>query len=243
MLWDKVCPKVSVFPLASVLFLHSITGGSLKAQTVKKTVWDGAYTEAQATRGANSYSASCLGCHALAPDGRAPLIGDPFWRSFAQKSVGDMLDFISRYMPNGNPNSLTEASYDDITAYILKLNGFPAGTTEVGKTVSGGFEIIKREGGRALPDGALVHVVGCLAKRGSDWVVSKATAPERAETSTPAKDVNRSLGTRTMSLKYLLTRVDSWSGARVSVKGLLIGEDGVNGINVTTIDKDADKCP
>ena len=242
MLLDKVCPKVSVLPLAGLLFLNSIPAVPARAQTTKKTVWDGAYTEVQATRGANSYTASCLGCHALAPAGRAPLVGDAFWRSFAQKSVGDMLDFISKYMPNGNPGTLNEATYDDIVAFVLKSNGFPAGTTEVSRASSGGFEIIQRDGGKGLPNGALVHVVGCLAKSGSDWVLTKATAPERAETSTPAGDANRALGTRTIALKYLLTRVDALSGARVSVNGLLIGADGVDGLNVTTLNKAADKC-
>jgi len=242
MLLDKVCPKVSVLPLAGLLFLNSIPAGPASAQTPRKTAWDGAYTEAQATRGANSYTANCLGCHALAADGKAPLVGDAFWRSFAQKSVGDMLDFVSKYMPNSNPGTLNEATYNDIVAFVLKSNGFPAGTTEVSRASSGGFEIIQKDGGKGLPNGALAHVVGCLTKSGSEWVLTKATVPERAETSTPAADATRPLGTRTMALKYLLTRVDAMSGARVSVNGLLIGLDGVNGLNVTTLNKDADKC-
>ena len=93
-----------------------------------RTVWDGVYTEAQATRGTAAFGQSCAGCHALAAKGKAPLVGDAFWKSFAQKSVGELLEFVSTYMPNGSPGSLAEPAYRDIVALMLKSNGFPAGT-------------------------------------------------------------------------------------------------------------------
>ena len=96
-----------------------------------RTVWDGVYTEAQAARGVTAFGQSCAGCHALAAEGKAPLVGDPFWKSFAQKSVGDLLEFVSANMPNGSPRSLSESTYRDIVALMLKSNGFPAGTTEL----------------------------------------------------------------------------------------------------------------
>ena len=58
--------------------------GAVDAQQ-PKSQWDGVYTEAQATRGMMAFSQSCAGCHALAAEGRAPLVGDAFWKSFAQK--------------------------------------------------------------------------------------------------------------------------------------------------------------
>src|SRR5689334_10800156 len=90
-----------------------------------RTVWDGVYTEAQAARGQTAFGQSCAGCHALTPEGKAPLVGDAFWKSFSQKSAGDLLDFVTQYMPNGNPGSLTPLAYQDIVALILKSNGFP----------------------------------------------------------------------------------------------------------------------
>src|SRR5579864_4869644 len=84
-----------------------------RASTGRRTVWDGVYTEAQATRGMMAFGQSCSGCHALAAEGKAPLVGDPFWKSFALKTVGDLLEYVSANMPNGTPGSLNESTYRD----------------------------------------------------------------------------------------------------------------------------------
>ena len=214
-----------------------------QTSTPPRTVWDGVYTEAQAVRGATAYGQSCAGCHTLAAEGKAPLVGDPFWKSFAQKSVGDMLEFVSTYMPNGSPGSLTKTTYEDIVAAILKSNGFPAGTAELKPGNIGEVQILPKDGGTALPANALARVVGCLVRRGGDWVVTNATTPERAERVGRGEDSTRPLGSRSMTLKFVVTRLDGLAGARVSVTGLLIGTDGVDGLNVTEVSRVAPKCP
>lgn len=225
----------------------ALTAASLSnAQTAtpRRTVWDGVYTEAQAARGMTAFGQSCAGCHALTAEGKSPLVGDPFWKSFAQKSVGDLLDFVSMYMPNGTPGSLSASAYQDIVAVMLKSNGFPAGAAELRPETIAGVQIIPKDGHTELPAGALVRVVGCLARSEGDWIVTNATAPERAERVTsPGEDSTRSLGTRTMPLKFVLTKLDALTGSRVVVNGLLIGADGVDGINVTTVSRVAPKCP
>ena len=107
--------------------------------------------------------------------------GDAFWKSFAQKTVGDLLEFVSTYMPNGTPGSLSEPTYRDIVALMLKSNGFPAGTTSSRAIPSASVQIVPKDGSTELPADALVRVVGCLTKSGADWVVTNATTPERAE--------------------------------------------------------------
>lgn len=203
------------------------------------TVWDGVYTEAQAARGATAFGQSCAGCHTLAQEGKLPLAGDPFWKSFSQKTVGELLDYVSGNMPNGSPGSLSEATYRDIVAAMLRANGFPAGSTELTHSA---LRIAPRDGSTALPANALVRVVGCLARSGSDWVITSATPPERAEQAV-GEDATRPLGNRTMALKFVLTRLDALLGSRVMVNGLLIGNDGADGINVTTVSRIAPKCP
>ncbi len=236
----------SVLPLAGLLFLASATASLVTAQTStpRRTVWDGAYTEAQANRGVMAFSQSCSGCHVLAAEGKAPLVGEPFWKSFAQKNVGDLLEFVSTYMPNGTPGSLTEPTYRDIVALILKSNGFPAGTTELGRNSTADVQIIQKDGRGELPANALARVVGCLARSGADWVVTRATTPERAEhVASGEEDATRPLGSRTVALKFVLTKLDAFAGSRVAVSGLLIGADGVDGINVTAVNRVAPKCP
>jgi hypothetical protein len=212
--------------------------------TPRRTVWDGVYTEAQAARGLTAFGQSCSGCHALAAEGKAPLVGEPFWKSFAQKTVGDLLEFVSTNMPNGTPGSLSEPTYRDIVALILKSNGFPAGTTELERNSTADVQIIQKDGRRELPANALARVVGCLARSGADWVVLRATTPERAERAAPGEqDATKPLGSRTMALKFVVTKLDAFAGSRVAVSGLLIGDNGVDGINVTAVNRVAPKCP
>jgi len=74
--------------------------------------------------------------------------------------------------------------------------------------------------------------------------MTNVTNPERTEkTGAGAEDATRPLGNRSMTLKFVLTRLDSFVGQRVSVTGLLIGAGGANGLNVSTVNKVGDACP
>ena len=74
--------------------------------------------------------------------------------------------------------------------------------------------------------------------------MTNATNPERAErVASGGEDATKPLGSRTMALKFVITRLDALAGSRVAVNGLLIGAGGVDGINVTTVNRVADKCP
>ncbi len=228
--------------LLASLLIAGATLAAAQTSAPRRTVWDGVYTEAQAARGAMAYGPSCSGCHALTPEGRAPLVGEAFWKSFSQKTVADLLEFVSANMPNGTPGSLSASTYQDIVALMLKSNGFPAGTADLTREAGAAVRIVPKDGNAELPADALARVVGCLARSGADWVVTKATAPERAE-STAAEDATKPLGSRTIALKYVLTRLDDLTGSRVAVTGLLIGAGGADGINVTTVSRVAPKCP
>jgi S-disulfanyl-L-cysteine oxidoreductase SoxD len=236
-------PSMRVLLLAGVMFATASLGVA-QTSPAHRTVWDGAYTEAQAARGTIAFGQSCSGCHALAAEGRAPLVGPAFWKSFAQKTVADLLEFVSTNMPNGAPGSLNEGAYKDIVALMLKSNGFPAGSSELGAKTIAGVQIVPLDGSTELPAGALGRVVGCLTRSGVDWVVTNATPPERAERAAAGgEDATRPLGSRKMVLKFVLTKLDAFAGSRVAVSGLLIGADGVDGINVTEVNRVAPKCP
>ncbi len=238
--------SVSVLRLAGLLSLAAAMASLATAQTgaARRTVWDGVYTEAQAARGVGAFSQSCSACHALAAEGKGPLTGQPFLKSFTQKSVGDLFDYVSANMPNGTPGSLNESTYRDLVALILKSNGFPGGATELRRDNIASVLIVPKDGNTDLPADALARVVGCLAKSGADWIVTSATSPERAERTAPAgDDATRPLGKRTIPLKFVVTRLDSLVGSRVAVSGILIGAGGADGINVTTVTRVAPKCP
>jgi mono/diheme cytochrome c family protein len=241
---------VCVLVPALVLFVSSAGHVLVTAQgqPAQRTVWDTPlYTEAQATRGNQAFSQSCNNCHTLADTGNRPLTGQKFMDGWTQRSVGDLLTFVSTNMPNGvAAGTLSAATYADLVAFILKSNGFPAGTTELapGDTVAG-VQIIPKEGAGDLPAGTLVRVVGCLApKSGADWILTSATAPQRIDKAAAgADDASLALGDRTVPLKFVLTRLDGFVGHRLSVSGLLMGKGGAEGLNVTTVNRVAQTCP
>ena len=146
--------------------------GVVGAQTppAKSPLWDGLYTDEQASRGNAVFGTTCSNCHTLDSQGNRPLSGKKFWDSYTQKTVGDLFTFVQKNMPNGNGGSLSEKTYADLVALILKSNGVPAGTTELVPSAVAAVPIIPKDGPVELPAGALVRVVGCLAKNGSDFV-------------------------------------------------------------------------
>lgn len=222
-----------------------LAGGVLVSSQAKpKTVWDGVYTEAQATRATGIFGASCAGCHTLTPDGNRPLSGETFWQSNTQKSVAELLGYVSKNMPNGNGGSLAQETYNDLVALILKSNGFPAGATELTPTSIAGVQIVSKDGPGELPANTLVRVVGCLVKSGNEWTLTNATAPARTDkTAATPEDATVALGTRTIALKFVLTKLDSFVGQRMSVSGMLIGAGGADGLNVAVVNRVAATCP
>src|SRR5512138_1506111 len=168
--------------LASIVFVASL-GSTLFGQAAKPTVWDGVYTDAQAERAVATFDTTCARCHSLTNDGSGtrPLTGQKFWAGYTQKTVGDLLKFVSTNMPNGQgAGSLSASTYADLVALILKSNGFPSGKTEVAPETVANVQIIPKDGPGGLPSNTLVRVVGCLGpKAGSDWTLTNATNPER----------------------------------------------------------------
>jgi mono/diheme cytochrome c family protein len=243
-----IAPR-SLLCLTSAAFVIAMGTALVTAQAPKTpTVWDGVYTDAQAERATATFGSTCSRCHTLTEDGSGnrPLTGTKFWEGFTQKTVGDLLKYVSTNMPNGaQAGSLSASTYNDLVALILKSNGFPAGKTEVTPETVANVQIIPKDGPGELPANTLVRIVGCLGpKAGSDWTMTNVTNPERTEkTGAGAEDATRPLGNRSMTLKFVLTRLDSFVGQRVSVTGLLIGAGGANGLNVSTVNKVGDACP
>jgi mono/diheme cytochrome c family protein len=101
-----------------------------------KSVVDGVYTEAQATRGAEAYTKDCSSCHGdgLEGDGFAPgLAGSEFLSNWNGTTVGDLFDRIRLSMPPSSPGSVTPQAKADIVAHLLKSNKYPAGPDELAK--------------------------------------------------------------------------------------------------------------
>ncbi len=110
-----------------------------------KSVWDGVYTEEQATRGEAVYTADCASCHGedLGGDGFAPgLSGPEFASAWNGLSLGDLLERMRVSMPPTDASSVSVEQKADIIAFVLKANEFPAGTTELAKDVESLKQIV-----------------------------------------------------------------------------------------------------
>jgi S-disulfanyl-L-cysteine oxidoreductase SoxD len=118
-----------------------VSGVNLAAQNppAKQSVWDGVYTEAQATRGARQYGRACEQCHGVNMAGDPveeipSLVLDSFMTDWNGKTVKELFETMRRSMPKDNPGSLGTGAYVDLVAYLLQANKFPSGAKELSRT-------------------------------------------------------------------------------------------------------------
>ena len=89
------------------------------------------FTSAEADRGEAIYNSKCASCHGrnLVSRGDPPsLTGEPFTIGWISKSVGDRFTAIKETMPPNDAGNLPDDNVRDVIAYILKFNGFDAGS-------------------------------------------------------------------------------------------------------------------
>ena len=109
-----------------------------------RTVRDGVYTKEQATRGAQVFNDACQNCHGDTESGgdyEPGVMGDGFVDHWNGKTVADLLRFISSEMPGDNPGALEPDQYNDVLAYVLSVNGYPAGNRELSPQITSLKEI------------------------------------------------------------------------------------------------------
>ena len=123
---------IAIFVLAAVIS----PVGLLHVQTTEesKSVWDGVYTEEQAKRGEPIYHKECAACHGdmlTGGESAPPLTGGAFLSNWNGLTMGDLFDRIRKTMPQSAPGRLTRQQDADILAFMLSVNKFPAGRTEL----------------------------------------------------------------------------------------------------------------
>lgn len=85
----------------------------------------GVYTAEQAKLGADVFQGVCFACHD-AEEFEEIIEG---WQG---ESAYDLFDQLRNTMPEDAPGSLRTKEYVAIVAYLLELNGVPAGSDELG---------------------------------------------------------------------------------------------------------------
>ena len=91
-----------------------------------RTTLTGVFTAEQAARGRDLYAGVCTSCHNAASH-----TGVTFANSWGGRRLSELFMFVSEKMPKNEPGSLTPEEYAQAVAYILKMNGFPAGDEEL----------------------------------------------------------------------------------------------------------------
>jgi mono/diheme cytochrome c family protein len=99
------------------------------------SVLDGVYTDAQAKRGDKVFADTCAPCHGAKLEGTdtggPTLVGKDFISGWKDMSAGALLSKISNDMPSNAPGTLTPAQYADVMAFVLSVNKYPTGQTEL----------------------------------------------------------------------------------------------------------------
>jgi mono/diheme cytochrome c family protein len=123
------------FTYAGVLTGLLVLGAGMTTISAQgKTTKDGVYTEAQSERGAAAAKTGCAACHGRTMKGGMlgpSVVSDTFKGNYDGTPLADLFDKIQMTMPQNNPGTLTPEATADLVAFILKLNDFPAGETEI----------------------------------------------------------------------------------------------------------------
>jgi mono/diheme cytochrome c family protein len=118
------------------LTLAGVVAAQSPSSSAPAAARDGVYAATQAARGKDAYLASCAHCHATDLQGDVrqeipSLAESDFFVRWANRSLGELFERISQDMPQDKPGTLQPRQYADILAYVLSVNGFPAGSLEL----------------------------------------------------------------------------------------------------------------
>jgi S-disulfanyl-L-cysteine oxidoreductase SoxD len=130
--WLGLSMLGSLIPVLA-MDLHS---GASPAHQAARTVWDSVYTQAQAGRGETAYAKTCARCHGASLSGgdESPaLTGGNFLGNWNGLPLSDLQKRIKTTMPSDSVGVYDIGLVTDVMAYLLKVNGFPAGQAELPK--------------------------------------------------------------------------------------------------------------
>jgi hypothetical protein len=147
-------------------------------------------------------------------------------------------------MPPDSPASMSDEEYLDVVTHVFRVNGFPAGKEPLKLNGLDNVTIVKSPSGgaQAVPNFALVRVVGCLTPASSDtWTLSRASEPVPTVDQPVAdqKDAQaQPLGTRTFRLVSVTSFApDAHKGEKMQARGLLYQGSGKNLLNLVALER------
>lgn len=112
---------VKILVIAAVVMVAAATVAQAQGSDIKPAS-AGVYKEGQAVLGDSVFQQTCLSCHTPAFHS-----DEQFRMNWIGRTVYDLFKLLKTTMPEDNIGGLSDDDYTRVIAYILKLNGFPAG--------------------------------------------------------------------------------------------------------------------
>jgi mono/diheme cytochrome c family protein len=144
-----VCLVLSIAPLTAMTVRSTLSSRTAAA----RTTWDSVYTASQASRGETAYAKTCARCHGASLGGgdeASALTGGNFLGNWNGLPLSDLQKRIKTTMPSDTVGIYDIQLVTDVIAFMLRANGFPAGTVELPKDAEPLKEIMIKAG---KPDG------------------------------------------------------------------------------------------
>jgi mono/diheme cytochrome c family protein len=112
-------------------------------QALPRSTADGVYTTAQANQGRELWASACQNCH-------TPHAGLPFKNKWMGRDLAALFTYTRNEMPKSDPGSLTDDEITLAIAYLLRVNGMPAGSTAL-PADSAALQRIRFDSVRSVP--------------------------------------------------------------------------------------------
>ncbi len=120
--WARKASLSLLIALPAALSAYAQTSA---APPVAATTKGRVYSLAQAARGELTYMTKCVSCHPPGTYKGAVFLN---WQG---RSLAELLAFLMEKMPKSDPGSLAPKEYAQVMAYLLKINGNPAGRVDL----------------------------------------------------------------------------------------------------------------
>jgi mono/diheme cytochrome c family protein len=216
------------------------------AHAQEARIWTGIFTDEQADRGKADFAQSCTRCHGqdLAGLTAPSLNGNRFITAWENENLYKLFVKIRDTMPPNFGTILTDEAKLDVMTFLLRTNGYPAGSLElkVDPETLENIQIVRKGAAQVVSNFSVVRVVGCLtAGPNNTWTLTNGTDPvlSRDQASTP-EELKRAEALPAGKQNFRLVSVAGFnprehSGQRLDVKGLLYKDDADARINVTSL--------
>jgi mono/diheme cytochrome c family protein len=118
----RATPVLAACALALVAALTAGSARGAQTDSPSRSTLTGVFSAPQAARGEQTYMNICVSCHPP-----ATYTGATFKTAWSGRPLSELFTAVTEKMPKNDPGSLTPDEYADVLAYLLKINGNPAG--------------------------------------------------------------------------------------------------------------------